>query len=392
MPNVEKEEKLSNKGRILLVLKKIGEFLLILFGIFWLIVQMVSTFAWDFSVFLFEKISGVSSNVVFAEQGNYIGDQIFTANYYYVFMFIAIVVSIIGMIVLTKRRSILTGLALIVAFMLPREQESWGTVRDKETGQPLPFAIIRIIKKETSPEQFVVQETVADLDGKYRIVLAELNPDYRISVSAPSFITTVDKISFIDASGESTINVIQDVTLARSTDEATVNKFTFLRPKLYSFLIWVVYIFCVLMLLQSIAYIFFYPDSWYGYIMTVIYTVGTIWNTWIMLSRYKKKNGKVIDADTNEPLSGVFVNIYNLESKSLLDSKLTGKDGLVRLHVRGGKYLLSAAKSGFAIEDASVKEGLLEVKVNELGFLNSNIAMKSHGTSNNSGLSSPFAS
>jgi 5-hydroxyisourate hydrolase-like protein (transthyretin family) len=392
MPIETTRTKLTLRNALTLIAKII----VVIAGTFWALVQIISTVAYDWSVSAFAALTGVPQQQFVPEDftAPTWADKIFTDNYYYAFIVIALLVGIAGMLILTKRRSIFTAIGVLAAFVLPSERENWGIIKDKETGKPIAFAIVRVVKKGSESEDYVVQETVADLDGRYRLNLSNVSEEYKLSVSATDYITSISQIEYVPAGNEN-FNVIQDVQLSRTNESKVENRFSHIRPYLYNGLIWTIYIVCIIMLIFSIIYTVGYPGSWYGIVSIILYGAASIWNTRIMIQRFSAKSGRVLDISTNKPLTGAFVNLYGTDSENLLDSSISGKDGYARFSVEPGEYKLKVSKSGY-----EQKEVVTNVKLNATGYLTKNIFLKpisnsttnKANTSEQSSLSSPFTS
>lgn len=74
------------------------------------------------------------------------------------------------------------------------------------------------------------------------------------------------------------------------------------------------------------------------------------WRTGLLIYFVKRREkwGRVIDADTRQPIIRAQVQVFDAESKRLLESQMTDDQGYFAIQVQPGRYTVKAQKAGYA--------------------------------------------
>lgn len=95
-------------------------------------------------------------------------DDWVTSDAVYTLFSSATIIVVFGLFTLTRGRNVIEKYMLLQAYALPRQRDHWGKVLDAETQLPISFAAVRLLKAGDQGDQNIKQ-TVADLDGRYRM-------------------------------------------------------------------------------------------------------------------------------------------------------------------------------------------------------------------------------
>lgn len=298
-------------------------------------------------------------------------DEYINEDFYNTYYIITILAAFAGTVVLSRMRSVYETLGLLLAFIIPRKRKSWGSIIDKENNHPVPLAVIRLYKDSGDKQAGrQILETVADLDGKYRVHVHDTAAEYTVEVHAPGFVDYRSKLRYFDDPLE-TGDFIADIYLVRAEKgkhraEDTINTIRYLRPKLYWYLMLVMFGFSVVYFLFAIYYFWAFPGSVYGMINLGLYSFALFWNTIIVRERVEKPAGRVLQYITKNPMDSVFVQIYNKTNQ--LDQATTDKAGIVQFNLPAGKYSARFVKSGYKIADPDAdKQMFVKVQIDEEG-------------------------
>lgn len=285
---------------------------------------------------------------------------------------LSIISAVLGTLILSQSRSIVEMLMLAIGFAIPRQRKNWGIVFDQSTNLPIPFATIRITKVLADGKTELVFQGVADLDGRYRAYIKEKQHEYFIEVTATGYQNRWKKLAELPES-----EIIEDFPLTKigGPKDTWRTMFFNFRPILTVYFINYLYLLSIAALLICI-YNAVKVGNIESYIGTIVYGFSVAWNILALRDRRALKRGRVLDQETNAPIEGVFIRVY--EGSRSIASKVTDNFGEVKLDVDKGKYVVEAQKPGYEViasENQSTHR-LLLMKIDKRGFLSRNILMK----------------
>lgn len=313
-----------------------------------------------------------------------------------VLLIISVVVAIVGTLILSQNRGILEVVLLVIGFFVPRQRKHWGTIFDRETNIPIAFATIRLNKVGADSTAQLVTQAVADLDGKYRIYLPESAVGAAMQVKAEGY---KDFIKPVENAVHS--ELIEDIPMVKSsgTDKGGLSSWIFKqRSKLAERFTNYLYLLSLGAFLISL-YNLIYIKNIYGYLGTVVYGLSFIWNTTIIRDRRKTSIGRIIDADTKQPIESAFVKVFY--SGQTLISGITDSAGVVKLNIQAGMYEIEVTKSGYemTLGEKLGNTKVVQSYVNDKGYLtkgiymhkNENLSGSGKLTENSASMMNPFS-
>jgi 5-hydroxyisourate hydrolase-like protein (transthyretin family) len=361
------------------LIKFILKYSVLLLGLFWVASQIFSTLLPIYqAVELFESITGFNTDNLFAEgppdsTAGQIVDNFFTTVFFQVFLGTSTLAAIIGTLVLSKKRNLYEAVGMFVAFIIPRKRKNWGIVFNKNSRKPIAFANVRITQNSGENGQEFVTETITDLDGRYRILLDQIKPDYNLTARASGFLPFAMDLTR-PIIGTSNIEVIEDIPMLKGfNSNLNLKDITgYLNSKLSFYLVWIFFILSYLYFFAAILYVVTYPDSVWGYLNLALFICAIIWNTYIIIDRYKITGGKILDTNLKKPLENVSIKVFS-ENRQIITA-MTNSKGIVKLDIPSGEYLVSLNKPGWKMSgNVIMGSGLLKIRVNENGYLDRNI-------------------
>lgn len=231
------------------------------------------------------------------------------------------------------------GLAL---YALPwvkkrKKQTPWGIVYNSKTFECVPFAILKIY----SDDKFLDQ-TVSDLYGKFSFNL--LKGNYKLLVDHAEFQPFIlDLVVNID-----NIAVTQDIAMVprenakKGWSDSLIVFRRFVRKNWDKFnsLLFVIGI------IYSVIITYLFPTLFNIVVLTIYFAIITY-----LILTYSKTTlsqmGQVINEQTQMPLAGVFIKIFDHKSKRQIDVLLSNSQGQFYKLLDPGSYLITAYKAGF---------------------------------------------
>ncbi len=377
---------------------KFSKIALLVLAVFFKLTDYISSFNYEAFISFAEKTLGIESADAFIEDYNYQyvpeSVAIFFDNYFFpIFLTISLVLAIVGTIFLTKRRSVITAIGLLLAFIIPKENIFWGSIKDKSTRSIIPFAVIRVVRLDDKGKREYIAQSVADVDGRYSLYLPNVASDYRLEVEAPGYKPSSESIEGI-VNGQEAFNVVQDVILSREDKKSSKKAFNYNKPKLYKILMWLVYANSILFLLSFIYYVIAWPGEYYGWISLATFTYSVYRNTRVIKQRFFAPKGRFKDSKTKKEISGVTVNFFKDGQK--LESVVSDEHGIVKSSSMEGKYHVSVERQGFKVRTPIPwkVEGsayFVTVEIDKEGYLKNDILLESVGKEEVSSSNNPFS-
>jgi len=241
-----------------------------------------------------------------------------------------------------------------------RKKRGWGIVYDMYKKLPIPFAIVRIYDVTT---RGLVEETVTDLDGRYRFLVRE--GVYTLGVSHPDYVFPKAEGTFAksrqligkylggEVKVQDGLTIGYDVPMisnARAMHGAryynTKESFKLVMDKLGR---WVNFVGGILLILSivispaAINYVLFGVNV---FVIAIVLAIR---------SAQPKSWGKVYDNQTLAHVQGVFVRLFDANENKLINTQISNADGRYGFLVDEGNYLLTAAIAGYEMENVRGK-------------------------------------
>lgn len=286
-------------------------------------------------------------------------------------------VVIFGLIFLAKGRALFEKFLLLQVFALPVERESWGKVYDSTNNNPVPFSSVRLIRTDHSGAEKIVAQTVADLDGRYRLYSHLEGSDYEIEVKAQGYEIYRNKLN---QSITSSLVLVTNIPLQPANLKPGFNlthSSNTIRNSITNTLI--VFIYIVALLPGTITvYNLLFHFGLAAVVNAVLYGYAVPWNTYVLFRRVIFRPGKIIDSNTGLPLEGVTLEVFK-DGKHIL-SAITDKSGIPKFDLELGKYSTKVSKQGYSTAQSS-RDQLQEIDITKEGFLNQNISLVQVGAS-----------
>ncbi len=295
---------------------------------------------------------------------------------------------IFGLFTITRGRSLIEKYMLLQAYALPRQRDHWGVIMDAKTSNPISFAVVKILKQDNERGEVFVSQTIADLDGRYRVYLASGKENYIMEVKAPGYQIYKQEVksTLLEADGTITMNVL----LKKENENIKLNPIRqFFRANRSRFLAFMTaFIFLIsLTTCVSAAYTLIFHFNGIAFWNFVFYGLALPWNIFVLFERRQFSPGKTINYRDKEPVANVTIKA-TLPKGSL--TILSDKNGIVKFDTDAGAYDVKVIRPGFVLKDNS--QGTLSVKVNKDGYLENNIYLMpvTNTTVSDKNLQSPF--
>lgn len=363
----------EDKPRYKKILLKIWKIFLLILGFLWVVQQVVSVIDFAAVVDFATELSGVDPEIYLSSQPSDLSIEpittILDTDFFKVYTLISTVFAVVGTFVITRRRSLYAALGLFVAFIIPRERRHWGRVKDRESRQSIPFARVMLVSQRLNGETKILKETVTDVDGKYRLFISGGSKDHKLRVVANNYQQVDLPIATIARKGE-LIEVTDDILLDSKGETSIISR-SRVKPRVYRYMMWLTYLFSIIYLVIFYYYFLAFPDSLYGAIVGVMFTISVVRNTQVMKERFFRPKGRILEKETKDPIPNVHANL--LAGKGVRDTKTTDDRGLVSFNAEAGTYKLQAYKDGYEVASVVDQGGVLDVEVDASGFLKENI-------------------
>ncbi|MBD3280668.1 hypothetical protein GF389_04045 [Candidatus Dojkabacteria bacterium] len=346
------------------------------------------TVVFDFLLVLktFFELTGLNSGYFLTDsvQGSQEAASIYDYAFYNITYVISILVSILGMIILSRRRNILEAIGILMAFIIPAERRSWGRVLSSSDGAPVPFAQIYL---EPNNNQLSVIKTIADSDGRYKLVLPDSKYSYRLTVRAPGYKDFQIDIKSTDSPVYGN-EYIRDIFMQKVDEEkrTLLIRFSQFQVRFYWYLTLTLFALSFMYFLFALYYVYAFPGSLYGALNLAIMIFALSWNVVVIRERIRPKIGKVLDLKTHKPIPRVSVYIYKDSKQSGV--RTTDYNGVVNFGAAPGEYDIRLAKEGYVNASG---ETFQRVKLKKDGFLEGNLFMLKDEDIDSSPSSNPFA-
>lgn len=298
-------------------------------------------------------------------------DDYMYSDYFYNFYALSSFVLITGLFTLTKSRNIIEKYMLIQAYALPRERDYWGRITDKKH-MAVPFATVRLLRIKDDQEEFIAQ-TVADLDGRYRMYVSE-NMNYDnlyIEIKSAGFETHKQKLRKIFIENDKQIRV--PVILNKINEDPDTNLLRLYIARHRSRILQILGLYIFFLSMTTFFHAIYSTIYHFNFVSIgdlIFYGFAAPWNVFVLLERRKFNPGQFIDTVSKKPIANVNVKVYLKNSKVI--TLLSDEDGIIKFDEEPGKYKIKAEKPGFKAEETNN----LEVEFNKEGYLTKHIYLK----------------
>ena len=217
--------------------------------------------------------------------------------------------------------NIMTG---FLWFIKKEKKKKLGIIFSQEDKKPIPFAVIRLIDPKTKR---VIKQTVSNLRGKYNLIV---DPgDFLLEIAHDRF----NKYSAeLKVPGPEASLLTKNLGLTRATikEERKINY-----RKLFSILSRCFFVAGFGVSIFSLIIDF----RLINILIVLLYAVQLVV---MYLQRDPRGWGILFDANTKQPLSGVFVSILDPSEQRQLDVQISDSKGRFGFDLDDGKYLLRA--------------------------------------------------
>lgn len=374
---------------------KIAKPILLVIGALWMFILIFTqTLGYDRAVVIVADLFNVPVEDLIADPTDFSNptlDQIQT-NSYILFFLASFISAIFGVFILSQGRTLFEIVWLFVAFAIPPKKKYWGLIYDKKDYHPLPFATVRLFNRQGEDKKFLSQ-TVSDLDGRYRLNVANASADYVLETQAEAYQPSLNEVK----SGSPELlnrQITLDIAMQKlnlPVDAKTLTELIYrLKSRLYLPTIVFLYIWAIF----GITFNLYGMLAWTSptsMISFTFYFSAFIWNTYTIRDRFQFGAPSVREIGTKLPIEGVIIKLF--KNDVAVANGITTADGRVKLDMPEGEYLVEAAKTGYIQVDNNDKEvKLLPVNVRKDGHLGKTLYLRKVGKDEdtNSTLVNPF--
>jgi predicted nucleic-acid-binding protein len=252
---------------------------------------------------------------------------------------------------------------------LPRERDFWGKVTDRKTHKPVPFSIIRVLSLDEDGKETFIAQSIADLDGRYRLYLSSSEFQFLLEVKSPGYKVHREEIrtTLIDGANVVKVNIVLD----KEDDEALINPirqfFVKNRATILSILISYI-VFLSLVTFVHAVYSLIFHFNFVSIGDFIFYGFAFPWNVFVVLQRRRFNPGKILNYKNKQVIPNVSFQLF-LPNKKML-SVLSDENGIIKFDVDPGSYDAKVFKPGYVIRD---NKETIEVDINNEGYLRDNI-------------------
>jgi hypothetical protein len=284
----------------------------------------------------------------------------------------ATIVVITGLFTLTRGRNVIEKYMLLQAYALPRQRDHWGKVLDSETQLPISFAAVRLLKAGDQGDQNVMQ-TVADLDGRYRMYHPQEPGIYFIEAQSSGYKLFRQKVVSTLIEGKDAIRInayLEKENANPARKSLRYQLFVTRRTQLLRILTgFIVVISLSTFTLGLYSLIFHFNFISVGNF--IFYGFAFPWNMFVLWERRGIKAGRVVNARTDSEMPNVGMRLSLADGKAV--SLFTDRNGMVKFDVEPGEYELHVIKSGYRVKNNLANA--LKVTITSDGYLENDIYM-----------------
>ncbi len=221
-----------------------------------------------------------------------------------------------------------------------KKRKPWGRVLEKLTGKPVPAALVQVFDSEFKK---LKDTQITDAEGRFGSFVGA--GKYFIKVSKDGFLDKETETITIEKEGQALDLEIIIAPIEQELSFAYLKKIGLL-DVLKRLLDAVSPTLLVIGTLLSLIALVIIP-SLLNYIVFTIYIALDVLKIYFIVY-FVKPFGKVLDANTLQPLSLAIIRIFDLEKQLLLATKATDEEGRFNFLIAPGKYYLTCIKAGYS--------------------------------------------
>lgn len=214
-----------------------------------------------------------------------------------------------------------------------KKKQAWGLIYDGREKKPIAFAVIRILDRSNGK---LIKEEVSNLEGKYNVLIGK--GDYLLTIEHSDYNRIEKEIKLDD--DENT--VAEDIAMMHVRGINPQPEIEF-KHKLQIFLTKANNSIVIIGGLVTLIAVITNP-GWFNLLVVALYIIQAA----TLLKANSIRWGRVIDVDTNKPLAGVMVKLYEATNYRQLETTLTDKNGSFRFLTDDGDYLISTYLNGYS--------------------------------------------
>ncbi|MBU2566637.1 carboxypeptidase regulatory-like domain-containing protein [Patescibacteria group bacterium] len=249
-------------------------------------------------------------------------------------------------------------------------KRKWGVIYNSLTKQPIEFAIVRLVHKESN---LTVQSKVTDKQGRYTFTKVQKG-NYRLEVLKPHYdfptqylADRADDIDFTEIYHGEIISLDEDGVIALNVPiDPLENAETPRRILFRRFLRIIQHVVAISGLVLSLAAFAISPSWLVGTIVLVQLGFYLLFRK-LALPVKAKPWGVVLDAKTKKPVYQAIVRVFDKKYNKLLETQITDKQGRYGFFADNNVYYITIEKPGFDkytspdIDLASRKEAVIDL-------------------------------
>ncbi len=239
-------------------------------------------------------------------------------------------------------------LQLLQLLGLKKKRKPWGVVFNSQTGQPIPYVMVRILEKKYNR---VVERSVTDNQGRYGFL-----------VKPGEYYITCSKRGYKFPSAQKTSTFYEKIYFGgeiKIADEKQSVAFNIpLDPLIKASLGWSIWIKIIRLnrILQKLRLSILVAGIILSIVMMIvayelIYLLSLIFYILIgILEIYRSHKAKpygVVTDNYNHPIDLAVIRVYQKKTNRLTETDVTDRDGRFRFLVAPGVYYITAVKPGY---------------------------------------------
>jgi len=290
-------------------------------------------------------------------------------NFYHLLFAVAYMSVALISIILLPGRSVGEIFGLVFCFLIPNPRKADGLIFDQKADKPLPFSTIYLEKINDDGSTTFITQSIADLDGRYKLNVENPNSKVRITVKSQGYEDfTKDITPNILTRKMDFILDIPMKPLDHNHDQfnSPLHRISFEMSNSLVFIVYILSLFLLIVCVSEIGLVLPFVTLF----ELVVYGIPFIWNTIAIYRRLSPKIGKIIDSSSGGPIEGAIVKVYDKDKKQIA-SFMSNKKGIVDFNIKSGEYDMDISKVGYKGDN---EVGTFQrLKVSNRGYLESNI-------------------
>jgi len=277
------------------------------------------------------------------------------------------------------------GMIFGAIFDKNKKKKGWGVIYNIEKKSPIPFAVVRLYDAKT---RALKEETVSDLDGRYRFMVEK--GVYTLGVSHPDFVfpraesklakqyDLVGKYLGGEIDIKKGIAVGYDIPMI--TKERAKKGLTYsniwdsVKVFLSKFGKWINIVSGVFLALSILV-----APTPLNYVLCGINVLVLLLMLVVRAVRVKSW-GRVYETRTSKGVSGAFVRLFDAKNNKLMNVQITDKNGRFGFMADKGSYLLTVDATGYEMKRSGLlrkrDKAVIKVIISEEKIIKQDIPLK----------------